>query len=120
MQPVGELDQQHPNILGHGEEQLAQVLRLGCFLGDQVKLLDLGQAVDQGGDLAAELLLDFSLRLFGILDDVMKESGGDGRAVELHFGQYSGDLKRMIEERLAGSALLPAMGTHGIDIGAVE
>jgi hypothetical protein len=42
VQPVGELHQQHPHILGHGQQQLAEVFRLRCLLGYQVELVDLG------------------------------------------------------------------------------
>ncbi len=58
MQAIGELDQQHANILGHGEKELAQVFRLGGFLGDEVEPADLGQPFDQRADLLAEQVLD--------------------------------------------------------------
>ena len=60
VQAVGELDQQDADILGHGEQQLAQIFGLGGFLGDQVEARDLGQPVDQRGDLVAEFFLDLA------------------------------------------------------------
>ena len=54
VQAVGELDEQHADVAGDGEQQLAEVLRLLGLLGDEVELLDLGQAVDQRADLAPE------------------------------------------------------------------
>ena len=53
VQPVGELDQQHAHVVGDRQQQLAQVLGLLRLLGDEVELLQLGQAVDQRADLAA-------------------------------------------------------------------
>ena len=78
VQPVGQLHQQDTHILGHGEQQLAQVLGLGCFLGDQVELGDLGQAIDQRGDFGTELLLDLLVGGRGILHRVMKQGRGNG------------------------------------------
>ena len=51
VQAVGELDQQHPHVVGDRQQELAQVLRLLGLLGDQVELLELGQALDQRADV---------------------------------------------------------------------
>ena len=120
VQAVGELDEKHAHVLGHGEQQLAQVFGLGRFLGDEVEPLDLGQPVDQLGDLVAEFFLDLGLGCLGVLDDVVKECGGDGGVVELQLGQDGGDFEGMVEKGFARGALLPAMRLHGIDIGAIE
>ena len=58
VQAVGELDQQHAHVLGDRQQQLAQVLRLLGLLGDEVELLQLGQALDQLADVGAEQLVD--------------------------------------------------------------
>ena len=100
VEAVGELDEQHPDVLDDGEQQLAQVLGLLGLLRDEVELLDLGQALDQRGDLLAEPLLDLDSRRVGILDRVVQQRGGDGGIVELQLGQQRGDLKR--DERNTG------------------
>ena len=120
VQPVGELDQQHAHVARHGEQQLAQVFGLRRLLGDQIELGDLGEPVDQRGDLLAELLLDLLVRRLRVLDRVVQQGRGDGGIVELHLGEDGGDFERMIEIGLARGALLVAMRLHGIDIGAVE
>ena len=60
VQAIGELDQQDADVARYGDQQLAEVLGLLGLLGDEVELLDLGQALDQGADLLAELLVDLA------------------------------------------------------------
>ena len=54
VQPVGELDQDHPQVGDHRQEHLAERLGLLLFLRDVGVAGDLGDAVDQLGDLVAE------------------------------------------------------------------
>ena len=120
MQPVGELDQQHAHVVGDRQQELAQVFRLLGFLGDEVELLQLGQALDQRADIVAEQLVDLGAGRLGVLDGVVQQRGGDGRVVELEIGQDRRDFERMREIGIARGALLLAMRLHGVDIGAVE
>ena len=120
VQAVGELDEQHADVARDGEQELAEVLRLLGLLGDEVELLDLGQAVDQRADLAAEQRVDLAARGGGVLDRVVQQRGGDGRVVEPHLGEDGRDFERMGEIGRAGGALLIAVRLHGVDIGAVE
>ena len=120
VQAVGELHQQDAYVVGDRKQQLAQILRLLGFLGNEVELLQLGQALDQHADFLAEQLVDFRTRRRRILDGVVQERRGDRRVVELEVGQDRGDFQRMREIRVARSALLLAMRLHRIDIGAVE
>ncbi len=99
VQAVGELDQQHAHVVGDGEQELAQVLGLLGLLGDEVELLELGQAFDQPADLGAEQLVDLGARRRGVLDRVVQQRRGDGRVVELEVGQDRRDLERMREIR---------------------
>ena len=120
MQPVGELDQQHPHVVGDRQQELAQVFGLLGLLGDEVELLELGQALDQRADVAAEHLVDLGAGGVGVLDGVVQQRRRDGGVVELEVGQDRRDFERMGEIRIAGGALLLAMRLHGVDIGAVE
>ena len=54
VQPVGQLDQQHADVLGHRQHQLAEVLRLPRVLRLQLDAGELGDAVDQARHLGAE------------------------------------------------------------------
>ena len=120
VQPVGELDQQHPHVVGDGQKQLAQVLGLLRLLGDEVELFELGQALDQDADVVTEQAVDLGAGGVGILDGVVQQCRRDGGIIELQIGEDRSHLQRVREIRVAGGALLLAMGPHGIDIGAVE
>ena len=120
VQPVGELDQQHARVVGDGEQQLAEILRLLGVLGGEVEPVELGQALDQSADLRAEDLVDLLARGGGVLDRVVQNRGDDGRVVELEIGENRRHFKRMRKERVAGRALLRPMRLHGEDVSAVK
>ena len=120
VQPVGELDQQHANVAGDGDQQLAEVLGLLGLLGDEVELLDLGQAVDQRADLLAEHLVDLGAGDVGVLDDVVQQRGGDGGVVELELGEDRRHLERVGEVGIARLPHLVAVRLHGVHVGAIE
>ena len=120
VQAVGELDEQHANVARDGEQKLAEILGLLRLLGDEVELLDLGEAVDQRADLGPEHPSISLARGAGVLDGVVQQRRGDGGVVEPHLGEDGGDFERMGKERRAGRPLLVAMRLHGVDIGAVE
>ncbi len=46
VQPVGELDQQHADVVGHGEQEFAQIFRRALVLALRLDLGELGDAVD--------------------------------------------------------------------------
>ena len=58
VQAVGELDQDDPDVVHHGQEQLAEVLGLALLGGGEGDLADLGDALDDVQDVGAEVLLD--------------------------------------------------------------
>src|SRR3546814_9672323 len=58
VQPVGELDQQHPDVVRHGEQELAQILGRPLILCLRLDLRQLGDPVDEAADIAAEQPLD--------------------------------------------------------------
>ena len=106
VQPVGQLDQQHAQVLAHGEQELAQVLRRALVLGHLLDLGELGDAVDQPRDLGPEMLLDILDRRERVLDRVVQQRGDDGFLVELQVGHQPGDFDRMAEIGIAAGALL--------------
>ncbi len=120
MQAIGELDQEHADVVGNGEQELAQVLRLLGLARDELQPFQFGQALDQRADLVTEDLVDLGACRLGVLDGVVQQRRHDGGVIELERGEDRGDLERMREIRIAGGAGLRAMRLHGIDIGAVE
>ncbi len=87
VQPVGQLDEDDPQVLRHRHEQLAEVLGLLRLGGRQLKVGQLGDAIDQSGDLGAELTLDLGKGRSRVLDGVVQKGGDDGGVVELLLGQ---------------------------------
>ena len=120
VQAVGELDQEHADVVGDRQQQLAQVLGLLGLARHQLQPLQLGEALDQRADLVAEDLVDFGAGRLGILDGVVQQRRDDGGVVELEVGQDRRDLQRMRKIGIAGGAGLRAVRLHGVDIGAVQ
>ena len=87
VQPVGELDQQHADVVAQGEQELAQILGGALVLRLRLDLAELGDAVDQPGDVLAEQLLDLLGRGERVLDRVVEDRGDDRLVVELEVGE---------------------------------
>jgi hypothetical protein len=73
VQAVGQFDQQDANVLRHRQHQLAEILGLLGVVRLQLDARELGDAVDQPGDLLAEQLADILKRCAGILDDIVQQ-----------------------------------------------
>ncbi len=93
-----------------------------CFelVGLQFEARQLGDAVDQTGDLGTEALLDVAERRDGVLDRVVQQPGRHRGGVELHLGEQPGHLDRVGEIRITQLAHLCAVRLHRIDVGAVK
>ena len=120
MQPIRELDQQHADVVGDRQQQLAQILGLLGFARHQIELLQLGEALDQSADFVAKDLVDLGAGRLGILNGVVEQSRDDRGVVELQVGQDRSDFERMREIRVAGRPGLLAVGAHRVHVGAVE
>ena len=119
-QPVGQLDQDHPQVARHGHEQLAEVLGLLGLRRGQFQVGQLGDAIDQVGDLGPECLGQVLLGGPGILDRVMQKRGDDGRVVQPHFRQDGGNGDGMGEVRLARMAELAFVHPHPVFVGVAD
>ena len=113
MEPVGELDEHDPDVLGHRQEHLADVLGLLLLVAVGAELRELGDAVDELGDLGAEALLDVGQAVLGVLGDVVQERGLDRDRVDPELGEDLGRGDRMRDVRLAGRPALAGMGLDG-------
>ena len=120
VQAVGELDQENADVVGDGQQQLAQVLGLLGLARHQLQPFQFGESVHQGADLVAEDVIDFGAGGLGILDGVVQQRGHDGGVVELEVGEDRRDLERVREIGVTGGAGLGAVRLHGVDIGAVQ
>ena len=120
MEAVGELDEDDVGVLRHRHDHLAVVLGLGLLAALEADPRQLGDALDEPGDLVAELLahlLDGRLR---VLDDVVEEGSRDGRVVAAQLREDLRDAERMEDEVLAAAALLVGVGLRGEVVGALQ
>jgi hypothetical protein len=79
VQPVGQLDHEDPRVLGHRDDHLAD--RLGLRRVAELDLVELGDAVDEQRDLAAELAAHVLQRVVAVFDGVVQQRGGQRRGV---------------------------------------
>ena len=82
MEPVGELDEDDADVLGHGQEHLADVLGLLLLVGAGAELGQLGDAVHEVRHLGAEALLDGLERVLGVLGHVVEQRRLDRDRIE--------------------------------------
>ena len=114
MQPVCQLDDDHPQVLGHGQEHLPQVLGLHLHLVRHVPdLCQLGNPVHQLRYLFAKLVFKLLQRDVRILHHIMKDPGADGVAIHVHVDQYQSYLERVNDIRFSGFSPLLLVGRAG-------
>ncbi len=110
MEPVCQLDDNHTDILCHGQEHFAQTLRLLLFLRFIGKPAQFGNAIHHIGDLVAEPLRQFLFGNTGILNGIMQQTCGNGIHIHAQIHQDVCDGKGMNAVWLAGRSFLPFMG----------
>jgi len=98
VQAVRQLDQDDAQVLGHRDDQLPVVLRLGVLAALELDAGQLRDALDEIRDLVAELrahLLDVGGR---VLDDVVQQRRRERRFVELEPGEDLRDAPGVVDE----------------------
>ena len=132
VQSIGELDDDHAHLRGHGEEHLLQVIsldvrrrrlgriggELGALFADARRhLAHLGLALDDASHGGAESILDgLEGDRVRVLDGVVKEPRDDGLVVHVLVGEYTRDRDGMGHEGLARFASLAVVRVEG-DLG---
>ncbi len=102
VQPVGQLDDQDPDVARHGDDHLADGLGLrGVAVLD---LVQLGDAVHQRGDVLAEVLAQLVDRVLGVLDRVVQQRGADRVVRHAQLGQDRRHGERVRDVRIAAAA----------------
>ena len=118
MQPVRQLDQDHADVLRHGEEHLPQILRLQLHLVlGIVQLSQLGYPVHKKGYLGTEFLLHFLIGHPGVLHSVMEKPCNNGLFVKFQIRQDDSDAKGMNDIGFSRFSLLILMRFPGHLIG---
>ena len=120
VEAVGELDQDHPDVLGHRDDQLAVVLGLGVLAALELDPGQLGGPVHEPRDLVAELVADGLQVDVRVLDDVVEECRCDRLLVEVQLGQDLRHPERVVDELLARPPLLTFMGVRSEREGAPQ
>ena len=96
MQTVRQFDQYDTDILGHCQEHFSQVLRLNFYLVRLVAdLAKFCNAIDKDLHFFTELSADVRIRHLGVLDDIVKKTGGNCLLVELQLCQNNSNAQRM-------------------------
>ena len=85
VEAVAELDEQDADVLGHGHDHLADRLGLGGLA--VLELVELGDAVDQQGDLVAEVGPQAVQGVVGVLHGVVQEGGGERLGGQAELGE---------------------------------
>ena len=112
VEPVRELDQDDPRVVGHRHDHLPVVLGLGLLAGLEADPGQLGDALDEVRDVRAELLPNLVDRRARVLHDVVEERRRDGLLVEVKLCADLRDSERMLDELLTGAARLPLVGVR--------
>ena len=126
VQAVGELDDQHAQILDAGQHHFAQ--RFSFLVADRhvglafllLDLLELGHTVDQLGDGGAELDANVIDAKFRILGDIVQQTGSQRLRVHAQLGQYFGDGDRVRDVGFAAVAQCVAVRVAGQHVGAQQ
>ena len=124
MSTISEFDQYDAQIAHHGQQHLAKTLGLRLLAALELNLIELGDPVDNLGDISAEARGDFFFRCRRIFDDVVQNRSNQGVGVEMQFGENFCRRHRMGDIRLAAQAFLSMVcscaefcgGAHAFDL----
>ena len=85
MQTVANLNQDNTDVVAHGEQQLLEVLSLrrGLFAKDTTT--DLGESIDNLGNLRPKHILDILCGVVGIFHHIMEQGRTDTGRTQTHF-----------------------------------
>ena len=100
VQAISEFDEDNPDVGDHGQKHFADIFRLTVFAVGELDLVDLGDTLDNVGDLVAEIGLDLLTGGRGVLNRVVQQTGGDSRRVHLHFSEHFRHFERVDDVRL--------------------
>ena len=120
VEPVGELDQDHPDVVDHGEEHLPVRLGLALLGGGEGDLRDLGDTLHDVEDVGTEVLQEALGGGEGVLEDVVQQAHRHADGVHPHLGQDRGHLEGVHEVGLARGADLALVLDRREDVRLAE
>ena len=107
VQAVGQLDHEHPHIACGRDHELADRLCLGRLAVGE--LVELGDPVDQAGDLVAEVGAQLIEGVAGVLHRVVQQRSAQRGLGHAQFGENRGHRQRMGDVGLTALTDLAAM-----------
>jgi hypothetical protein len=113
VQPVGQLDQDDADVLRHRHDHLPVVLRLRLLTTLERRSGQLRDALDETGDLGAELRPQLIELRLGVLENVVQQRSGDRLLVEMQFRANLRHRPGVVDELLARAARLAAVRALG-------
>ena len=122
VEAVAELDKDHADVLGHGQEHLPQCLDVSLLLVVDLKRHDLGQTLHQHGNVGPESLSDLLTVRFlaAVLHGIVQQSGADGVGIQLQAGHDLGYGDGVGDVGLTAVAELALVEVRGIIIGGLD
>ena len=117
MQAVGQLDEDHPQVLRQGEDHFAQILH-PAFHAPIFDPAQLGHPVDQEGDLLSERAFYLRERGARVFHHVMQKPRGYARVIQPPAAEYLRGGFDVQEIRVVVLALLSGVGLFGQPVGA--
>ena len=113
VQAVGHFDEDHADVVRHGEEHFAQILHLLLFLRHEGHARQLCHALHEIRHRRAEALCDVLVRDGGVLHAVVQQGGHDAVLVQSHFGRDDRGRDAVGHIGRAVLALLSGVGALG-------
>ena len=120
VEPVGDFDQHHPDVLAHGHEHLAQILHLRLLGGGEIRPGQLGNALHQLRHGGAEDFFDVLVGSVGVLNAVVEQGAQNGVAVQPHLRHDLGDRQGVDDVRGTVLPLLHLVLPVGVVHGTVD
>jgi hypothetical protein len=111
MKSIGELDNDNPDIPGHGQQHFPEIDNLLFGETSEFQSGHLGKAIDHFGDIVAKFPLDFNGRRIGVLYNVMQQSRRNGIGIHMMLGENKSHVQTMFHEGVARFAILSCVGT---------
>ena len=112
VQPVGELDDEHPDVARHRHDHLADGLGLRGLA--VLHLVELGHPVDEGRDLLTEVGPHLLEGVGGVLDGVVQQRRAQRHRRHAELGEDRGHREGMGDVGVAALAPLPAVVQLGL------
>jgi hypothetical protein len=120
VQAIGELDEDHANVVDHRQQHLAVVLGLPLLAGREGDLGDLGDPFHDVEHVDPEVLLDALGCREGVLEHVVQQPDRDADRVHPHLGQDRGHLQRVDQVGLPRGSHLALVLDRRKDVSLAE